>query len=166
MATRPKALVLYWSATGNTMKVARAICAGLEQEGLSPVLVRVADAQDQELYDYDLVFLGAPSYQFLPPEPVLAFVKQKMRLHNQRGDIKLCAPARPNKAAVVFCTYSGPHTGIDEATTSGKYLSQFFAHLGFPVVAEWYVVGEYHGSLEFSTKGKLGDIRGRPTLKT
>jgi hypothetical protein len=35
-------------------------------------------------------------------------------------------------------------------------------HIGFGVPAEWYVVGEYHGNLELSTKGRLGDVRGRP----
>jgi len=159
---QPKTLVLFWSATGNTQKVADAIRDGLEQEGLSPVVSKIADAQDHELYDYDLVFIGTPSYQFLPPKPVLAFVDRKMAHHRQCGDIELCAPPKQGKAAVVFCTYSGPHTGIDEATTAGKYLGQFLAHIGFDVVAEWYVVGEYHGSVERSTRGKLGDIRGRP----
>jgi hypothetical protein len=63
---------------------------------------------------------------------------------------------------VVFCTYSGPHTGIDEAITAGKYMGQFLAHIGLDVMAEWYVVGEFHGRPDHSTEGKLGDIRGRP----
>jgi len=35
-------------------------------------------------------------------------------------------------------------------------------HLGFTVLDKWYVVGEFHGSEERSTKGRMGDIRGRP----
>ena len=66
------------------------------------------------------------------------------------------------KHALIFCTYSGPHTGIDEATPAGKYAGQFFEHLGITVLDEWYVVGEFHGSEERSTLGRLGDIRGRP----
>jgi hypothetical protein len=31
------------------------------------------------------------------------------------------------------------------------------------VLDEWYVVGEFHGRGEYSTRGRLGDIRGRPT---
>ena len=42
------------------------------------------------------------------------------------------------------------------------YAGQFFEHLGFTVAGEWYIVGEFHGSLAASTQGKLGDIRGRP----
>jgi hypothetical protein len=60
-------------------------------------------------------------------------------------------------------TYSGPHTGIDEATPAGKYIRQFFEHVGFNVIDEWYILSEFHGSLENSTKGRMGDIRGKPT---
>ena len=68
----------------------------------------------------------------------------------------------PGKIAVVFCTYSGPHTGISEATTAGKYMRQFLEHLGFEVADEWYIVGKFHGWEEANTMGRLGDIRGRP----
>ena len=63
---------------------------------------------------------------------------------------------------LIFCTYSGPHTGINEAIPAGKYAGQFFEHLGFTVLDEWYIVGEFHGNERASTMGRLGDIRGRP----
>ncbi len=66
------------------------------------------------------------------------------------------------KSALIFCTYSGPHTGIREALPAGKYMGQFFEHLGFIVVDEWYVVGEFHGSEENNRMGRMGDIRGLP----
>jgi flavorubredoxin len=157
-----KVLIIYWSATGNTEKVAIAIQQALTREGITPIIKKVAEAAAEELYNYDLVFLGAPSYQFQPPEPVLRFARDKMKLHSERGDIKPSSPRVPGKTAVVFCTYSGPHTGISEATPAGDYMGQFFEHLGFEVAAKWYVVGEFHGREELSTKGRLGDIRGRP----
>jgi flavodoxin len=157
-----KVLVIYWSATGNTEKVANAIQKALVCEGAEIVVKEISEAAEEELYQYDLIFLGSPSYHFLPPEQVLRFVKQKMKLHKKRGDVKPCAPKIAGKVAVVFCTYSGPHTGIKEATPVGEYLGQFFEHLGFDVVAKWYIVGEFHGQEDLSTEGKLGDIRGRP----
>ncbi len=165
-ATREKrqlrALIIYFSATGNTKKVADVIRETLQEEKVPATFLNIKDAAMEELYDYDLVFIGSPSFQFLPAEPVIRFIKEKMKLHRERGDIKLCAPKLPGKTAVVFCTYSGPHTGINEVTTAGKYIGQFFEHIGFEVAAEWYIVGEFHGSEKFSTMGKLGDIRGRP----
>jgi flavodoxin len=157
-----KALIIYWTATGNTEKVAVAIRQALEGEGVKPVFGKVAEAAAEEFYEYDLIFLGTPSYSFQPPEPVIKFVKEKMKLHMERGEIKLSAPRVPGKTAVVFCTYSGPHTGRREATPVGEYLGQFFEHIGFEVAAKWYIVGEFHGREALSTLGRLGDIRGRP----
>jgi flavorubredoxin len=160
-----KVLIIYWSATGNTEKVAVAIQQAVIREGITPVVKKVSEAADEELYQYSLIFLGAPSYSFQPPEPVLRYIKEKMKLHSERGEIKPGAPRIAGKTAVVFCTYSGPHTGIREATPAGDYMGQFFEHLGFEVAAKWYIVGEFHGREELSTKGRLGDIRGRPNQR-
>jgi flavodoxin len=157
-----RALIIYWSATGNTEKVARRIHHALAADEAAVDLFTVAEADDVELYDYDLLILGAPSYMWSPPDPMRDFLKRKMRLHDDRGDIKLAAPKIPGKKAAVFCTYSGPHTGLREAIPVGKYLGQFCEHLGFDVIGEWYVVGEFHGREDRSTQGYLGDIRGRP----
>jgi flavorubredoxin len=161
-STELKALIIYWSATGNTEKVANAIQRGLDKEKVTTTLSKIPESEVEELYDYDLVFIGSPSYQFLPPKPMLRYVDNKMKHHRERGDIKLCAPKVPGKTAVIFCTYSGPHTGVNEAIPACKYLGQFLEHIGFEVAAEWYIAGEFHGHDELSTKGKLGDIRGRP----
>lgn len=159
-----KALVVYFSNTGNTKKVASSIVEALQEKKVSVNLFDVGDAEKEELYDYDLVFFGSPSIQCLPARPIMSFIEQKMKIHRDRGDIKLCAPRLPGKNAIVFCTYSGPHTGINEAITAGKYMGQLFEHLGFEV-AEWYVVGEFHGNDKTSTMGRLGDIRGRPNQR-
>ena len=157
-----KALIIYFSATGNTEKVANIILDTLKETGIDGKLLKVQDATEEELYDYDMVFLGTPSYSFLPAKPIMDFVSKKMKLHRGRGDIKLCAPKLPDKNAAVFCTYSGPHTGINEAIPVGKYIGQFFEHIGFGIAKEWYVVGEFHGREENSTIGRLGNIKGRP----
>ena len=158
-----KALILYWSATGNTKKVAETIKQALGRQNIGVTLKTVDDAAlALDLYGYDLVFLGSPSYNWMPSKPVLSFLEEKREYHNKRGDIKMCAPKVPGKRAVAFCTYSGPHTGINEAMPVCKYMGQFFEHLGFEVLEEWCVVGEAHGNEAASTQGRLGDIRGRP----
>jgi hypothetical protein len=156
------ALIIYWSATGNTKKVAETIYSTLREGGIHPTLKRVEEAMPEDLYEYDLVFIGSPSHMWQPPAPVLKYVREKMGYYRQRGDIKLCAPKLPGKRGVVFATFSGPHTGINEAIPVGKYLGQFLEHMGFDVAGEWYVVGEFHGQEDASTRGRLGDIRGRP----
>ena len=64
---------------------------------------------------------------------------------------------------LIFCTYSGPHSGIDEATPAGDYAGQFFDHIGFNILDKWYVLSEFIGNEAASTKGRMGDIRGLPT---
>jgi len=157
-----KALIIYWSGTGNTKKVAETIHDTLKNSGTNSILKRVEEAMTEDLFEYDLVFIGSPSYQWLPPAPVLKYVRGKMDYYRKRCNIKLCAPILPGKTGVVFVTYSGPHTGINEAIPVGKYLGQFLEHIGFDLAEEWYTVGEFHSSLENSTKGRLGDIKGRP----
>lgn len=156
------ALIVYWSKTGNTERVASAIQEGLEKAGVDVVLKRVQDAEEVDFYAYDLVCIGFPSHQWRPPKPMDEFLNARFRAYSSQGRVKIGAPKVPGKSALVFCTYSGPHTGIREAIPAGVYAGQFFEHLGFTVLDEWYVVGEYHGWEEGSTKGRLGDIRGRP----
>jgi len=159
-----KALVIYYSPGGNTKKVAEALARGLGGRGADVTLARLKDAEDEDLYAYDLVCLGAPAYNFNVPEPVLRYVKRQLGKHGRRGRIRLGAPVVPGKWAVVFITYAGPHTGIEEATPAGDHLAQMFRHLGFQVRGKWYTVGEFHGERdsEANLYGFLGDIRGRP----
>ena len=106
---KKNALILYWSKTGNTEKVANAIKKGLEEMSIKVLVERPEEADNVDYFDYELVCIGAPSYSV------------------------------------------------------GKYIRRFFEHLGFNVLDEWYILSEFHGSLENSVKGKMGDIRGKPT---
>jgi len=159
------ALIVYFSKTGNTEKVALAIKRGLEKEGLEVTVRKVTEATEEELYAYDLVCFGSPVLHSLPPPPVLKFIKENEEKYRNAGEVRLCSPKVINKNALVFCTYSGPHCGINEALPVGKYIRQFLEHVGFDVKGEWYEVGEFHGWEAGSTKGRLGDIRGRPNAE-
>jgi flavorubredoxin len=159
------ALIIYWSKTGNTEKVANSIKEGLEEAHLQVTVKRPEEAETLDYFDYDLVCVGCPSYSWHPPEPMTDFLKKKFAQYRQNGKIKSSAPKVQGKNALVFVTYSGPHTGIDEAIPVGKDIRQYFEHLGFSVIDEWYVLSEFHGSLEHSTQGRMGDIRGKPTIE-
>ena len=159
------ALIIYWSGTGNTKKVAEKIHGTLKNIGINSILRSMEEAMAEDLYEYDLVFIGSPSYRWLPPSPVMEYMQEKMNYYRKQGNIKLCAPCLPGKTGVVFVTYSGPHTGASEAVPAAKYLGQFLEHIGFTLSGEWYTVGEFHRSPENSIKGRLGDIRGRPDKK-
>lgn len=158
-----RAVIIYWSSTGNTEKVAYAIKDGLEDAGINVSLMKTTEAKDIDYFDYNLVCIGCPSIQWHPPKQVTDFLLKKFDDYKKQDKIKTAAPKVHGKNALIFCTYSGPHTGLNEATPVGKYVGQFFEHIGFTVLDEWYVLSEFHGSLERSTEGRMGDIRGKPT---
>ena len=165
MTPLKSALIVYWSSTGNTQKVAYAIQVGLEAAGFKVELKKPQEAAELDFYSYDLVCVGSPSIEWQPAKPMADLLKAKLNLYRSQGKIKPCAPKVAGKNALVFVTYSGPHTGIDEATPAGKTMRQYFEHFGFTVVGEWYIVGEFHGREDNSTLGRLGDIRGKPTAE-
>jgi hypothetical protein len=117
-----RALVLYWSNTGNTEKVAFAIKDGLEAADVNVSLKKTTEADDVDYFDYDLVCVGAPSIQWHPPKQVTDFLLKKFKEYHKQGKIKTGAPKVPRKHALMFCTYSGPHTGLREATPVGLYM--------------------------------------------
>jgi len=157
------AAIVYCSITGNTEKVANALKEGLEDAGLHVTIRKAENAGDIDFFEYDLVCVGSPSHQWRPPQPMTDFLLKKFNHYQDEERIQPNTPKVSGRNALIFCTYSGPHTGINEAIPVGKYLGQFFEHIGFTVVDEWYVVGEFHGSEVNSTKGRMGDIRGRPS---
>lgn len=127
------AAILYWSKTGNTEKVALAVEEGLKNGG------------------------------WRPPKPMDEFLSSKFSEYQKQGRVKLGSPSVPGGNALIFCTYSGLHTGMREAVPAALYAGQFLEHLGFTILDEWYVMSEFHGSEENSTMGRLGDIRGLPS---
>ncbi len=156
------ALIIYLSKTSNTEKVAIAIKKGIERAGKSVTIKRIEQAMEEDLYNYDLVCFGTPILHALPPRQVLEFIEENDKRYRRAGEVVLASPKLINKNALVFCTYSGPHCGLNEALPTGKYIRQFFEHLGFDVKDEWYEVGEFHVWKEASVDGRLGDITGRP----
>lgn len=160
-----KALIVYYSTTGNTEKVALAIKEGVRKAGLEPTVKMVSEAFEEELYDYDLVCIGTPVVHGLPPHPVMKFILKKGTDYRKRKEVRIKTHRVPGKDALVFVTFSGPHVGVVEALPAGKYIQQSLAHMGFDVKGEWYIVGEFHGWKDGSTRGRLGDIRGRPNAR-
>ena len=156
-----KSLILYWSSGGNTKKVADTILSVLEEANISVDIERITEDLQTDLYEYDLVFFGAPSYQWIPPIEVQKYIKNTINRY-RKGVRPVGAARKSCKFGVVFCTYGGIHTGIKEGNVAGKYMGQFFEHIGFLVLDEWYTPGKFQGWEEGSKNGKLGDIRNRP----
>ena len=158
-----KVLNLYYSLTGNTEKIARSIEQALIAEGHHVDMVKIGTDTDIEILPYDLVFAGSGVYEWLPGQAMVDLFTKLRRDYAKKGDIVPASPKRPGKNAVIYCSYGGTHTGVNEAIPAIKYMAQLFDHLGYTILDEWYVVGAYPEKMEAaSTEGRLGDIRGRP----
>jgi multimeric flavodoxin WrbA len=160
-----KILNLYFSSTGNTEKIARQITATAEGLGHQLDKVKIAGDQELDLLDYDFIFIGSGVYQWLPGKGLQEFIQKRLAHYASTGEINFASPRRQGKKAVVYCTYGGAHTGINEAIPAVKYMGQLFDHLGFEIVSEWYFIGQYPAEgrfKEYSTLGRLGDIQDRP----
>jgi flavodoxin/NAD-dependent dihydropyrimidine dehydrogenase PreA subunit len=88
-----KCIVLYYSQTGNTEKIARAIQSGIKQTAGNCDLVKINDADPKRLYEYDLIGIGSPAFGVEPPN-----VSQFIR------DMRFVG----GKHAFAFCTH-GTH---------------------------------------------------------
>jgi flavorubredoxin len=158
-------LNLYFSATGNTEKVAMKIGESVQELGRQVDTLKVTSKDIEiDILDYNFVFVGSGVYAQLPGTPLIALFKELMQKYRKAGEVKPASPRRPSAHAVVYCTYGGAHTGINEAIPAVKYMGQLFDHLGYTIMAEWYIVGEYKTERlrGHSVDGRLGDIRGRP----
>jgi hypothetical protein len=157
-----KILNLYFSATGNTEKVAKRIEKTLLEIGHEVKTLKVTKDLDLTIPEYDFVFMGSGVYTWLPGKPLIGFI-EKQRENYRSGEIKPASPRRAGKKAVIYCTFGGGHTGTNEAVPAIKYMGQLFDHLGYEILSEWYIVGEFHGRLApLSESGRLGNIKGRP----
>ena len=54
-----KSIVIYYSQTGNTKKIAQAIHAGISQTKSTCDIARLKDVNPSNLRDYDLIGLGS-----------------------------------------------------------------------------------------------------------
>jgi len=57
-----KAIVIYGSTTGNTEEVANYVVTGLKESGHEVTLKNVLDATPKELEDYEIIALGASTW--------------------------------------------------------------------------------------------------------
>lgn len=158
-------LNLFYSSTKNTEKVARQIHTVVEELGQKIDTVKVTSPDlNIDLLLYDVIFVGSGVYGQLPGQPLIDLHRRLLQYYNQIGEIKPASPRRPSAYTIIYCTYGGVHTGINEAIPAVKFMGQLYDHLGYTIISEWYIVGEYltENLRNRSVDGRLGDIRGRP----
>ena len=133
-----KCAVIYFSATSNTEKVAKAIGAGIKQAAGHCDVVKIKDAHPRRLWEYDLIGIGCPVYGFVETLNVRAFIK----------DMRFVG----GKHAFAFCTHG----------TVGEY---FFPSIvprmrnrGMVVIGMW----DCYGTVYMGGSGENSPTGGHP----
>jgi hypothetical protein len=158
-----KILNLYFSGTGNTEKIAKQIDKTVRELGHEVDSIKVVEDSEPDVLAYDMVFAGSGVYTWMPGKAMTAVLSRLREKYAREGEIKPASPRRSGRKAVIYCSFGGGHTGSNEAVPAVKYMGQLFDHLGYEIIGEWYIVGEFHGRLDYlSLSGRMGNIVGRP----
>ena len=158
-----KILNSYYTATGNTKKIAFTIEKAATELDHEVDTIKIPIKEDIDFLEYDLIIMGSGVYHWLPGKPLMDYINKTCGAYRASGDMPRNARRRPDKKAITYCTYGGTHSGINEAYPTTLWMNQFFEHLGVEVIGSWHILGEFHGTWKhLSIGGRLGDVRNRP----
>jgi NAD(P)H dehydrogenase (quinone) len=78
-----KALVIYYSRTGNTKKMAEGVADGLKKEGCDAALKDIKDVEADELLKYDALVMGSPTYYGSMAAEIKRLLDETVKFHGK-----------------------------------------------------------------------------------
>jgi ferredoxin len=85
-----KSIVIYFSQTGNTKKIAEAVHAGMSELSERCDIARLQDLTAGDLIHYDLIGLGSPVWHRREPANVLSFIEYTMNSMEGKHSFTFC----------------------------------------------------------------------------
>ncbi|MCS7151573.1 MAG: flavodoxin domain-containing protein [Endomicrobia bacterium] len=76
-----KIIIIYYSETGNTKKMAELIAESVKEEKVDVVVKNVEDTNVKELLDYDGIIIGSPTYYGLPAYQIKKLLDDSVAFH-------------------------------------------------------------------------------------
>lgn len=140
-----KILVTYYSSTGNTEKLAKAVAEGVESAGGQVTLKKVSELKVKDLVDYDGIIIGSPVYFGSMAAEVKKFIDDSIAVRRKLE----------GKVGAAFVT-SGHRTGGKE-TTMLSILNAMLIH-GMIVIGDPISVGGHYGA---AGADEIGEREGR-----
>ena len=125
-------LVLFYSETGNTEKIAKTIYDSLPDE---KSLINIIDLDVNTLSNYDLIFFGCPVHAHSVPKAVKSFLKD--------------LPDNLTSKIALFITYGVPDKMFYEGCLST--LSKSFQKKSLEVLGEFHCLGK-HSAIDLLAK--------------
>jgi NAD(P)H dehydrogenase (quinone) len=103
-----KVLVVYYSRSGNTKKMAEIINEVLKHEGLEVDIKNVEDTKADELIDYDVLVFGSPTYYGSMAYQLKQLIDESVKLHGKlQGKLGAAFSSAGNVAGGNETTISG-----------------------------------------------------------
>jgi len=78
-----KALVIYYSRTGNTKKMAEAVVEGMEKEGLEVAIKEIRQVEVDELLKYEAIVIGSPTYYGTMAAEIKKLLDESVKFHGK-----------------------------------------------------------------------------------
>jgi len=103
-----KAIVIYYSRTGNTKEMAEIIAKSMNEADLQTECKSVSDVKADELLDYDAIVIGSPTYYGHMAGPIKQLIDDSVAFHSKLD----------GKVAVAFSS-SANIAGGNETTIIG-----------------------------------------------
>jgi len=78
-----KALVIYYSRSGNTKKMAESVAEGIKKEGLEVALKDVLETEADELLKFDAIVIGSPTYYGTMSAEIKKLFDESVKFHGK-----------------------------------------------------------------------------------
>jgi NAD(P)H dehydrogenase (quinone) len=78
-----KAIVIYYSRTGNTAKMAESVAQGMEKGGLSAEVKKVENVSPGDLLKYDAIVIGSPTYYGTMASQIKKLLDETVEFHGR-----------------------------------------------------------------------------------
>jgi len=78
-----KAIVIYYSRSGNTKKMAESVLEGIKKEGIDAVIKDVKDVDVDELLKYDAIIIGSPTYYGTMSAEIKKLLDESVKFHGK-----------------------------------------------------------------------------------
>jgi len=79
----PSVLIIYYTRTGNTEKMARHVEQGVKAAGGDAVVKSVSDATIDDLEAADGIIIGSPTYYGLPAAEIIQLINDSVKKHGR-----------------------------------------------------------------------------------
>jgi NAD(P)H dehydrogenase (quinone) len=78
-----KILIVYYTQSGNTKKMAESVAEGVNREGVEAVLEEVGKIEAQELLKYEAIIIGSPTYYGTMAAEIKKLLDETVEFHGE-----------------------------------------------------------------------------------